>query len=51
MPGYLDIDVKYLPQMADKDRQRCLFMTIDRASRRFLVRICFARAAATLAAS
>ena len=32
-PGYLHIDVKYLPQMADENRRRYLFVAIDRATR------------------
>src|SRR6056297_4889 len=32
-PGYLHVDVKYLPQMADEDRRRYLFVAIDRATR------------------
>jgi hypothetical protein len=32
-PGYLHIDLKYLPQMADEDRRRYLFAAIDRATR------------------
>jgi transposase-like protein len=31
-PGYLHIDIKYLPQMADEDRRRYLFVAIDRAN-------------------
>lgn len=38
-PGYLHIDVKYLPQMADEDRRRYLFVAIDRATRWVFVRI------------
>ena len=38
-PGYLPIDVKYLPQMADEDRRRYLFVAIDRATRWVFVRI------------
>jgi hypothetical protein len=34
-PGYIHIDVKYLPKMADKPSRRCLweylFVAIDRA--------------------
>ena len=30
-PGYLHIDIKYLPQMADEERRRYLFVAIDRA--------------------
>ena len=32
-PGYLHMDVKYLPQMADETRRRYLFVAIDRATR------------------
>jgi transposase InsO family protein len=32
-PGFVHIDIKYLPQMADEDRRRYLFVAIDRASR------------------
>ncbi|MFT6287114.1 MAG: transposase InsO family protein [Alcanivorax sp.] len=32
-PGYLHIDVKYLPQMANETSRRYLFFTIDRATR------------------
>jgi transposase-like protein len=32
-PGYVDIEVKYLPQMADENRRRYLFVAIDRATR------------------
>jgi transposase InsO family protein len=32
-PGYLHIDVKYLPQMADQTSRRYLFVAIDRATR------------------
>lgn len=32
-PGYLHIDIKYLPQMADETRRRYLFVAIDRATR------------------
>jgi hypothetical protein len=38
-PGYLHIDIKYLPQMADKDRRLYLFVAIDRATRWVFVRI------------
>ena len=45
-PGYLHIDVKYLPQMADEDRRRYLFVAIDRATRWVFVRIYAAKTAA-----
>lgn len=32
-PGYLHMDVKYLPQMADETTRRYLFVAIDRATR------------------
>lgn len=32
-PGYVHIDVKYLPQMADETSRRYLFVAIDRATR------------------
>jgi transposase InsO family protein len=38
-PGFLHIDVKYLPQMADETRHRYLFVAIDRATRWVFVRI------------
>ena len=45
-PGYLHVDVKYLPQMADEDRRRYLFAAIDRATRWVFVRIYPAKTAA-----
>ena len=45
-PGYLHIDVKYLPQTADEDRRRYLFVAIDRATRWVFVRIYPAQTAA-----
>nr|WP_265508485.1 hypothetical protein [Paracoccus rhizosphaerae] len=45
-PGYLHVDVKYLPQMADEDRRRYLFVAIDRATRWVFVRIYPAKTAA-----
>ena len=45
-PGYLHIDVKYLPQMADEERRRYLFVAIDRATRWVFVRIHPAKTAA-----
>ena len=32
-PGFLHIDIKYLPQMPDETRRRYLFVAIDRATR------------------
>ena len=45
-PGYLHVDVKFLPQMADEDRRRYLFVAIDRATRWVFVRIYNAKTAA-----
>jgi transposase InsO family protein len=45
-PGYIHIDVKYLPQMADESRRRYLFVAIDRATRWVLIRIFNAKTAA-----
>ena len=38
-PGYIHIDVKYLPQMADESRRRYLFVAIDRATRWVFIRV------------
>jgi transposase InsO family protein len=38
-PGYIHIDVKYLPQMEDQTSRRYLFVAIDRATRWVFVRI------------
>lgn len=38
-PGYLHMDVKYLPQMADETQRHYLFVAIDRATRWVLVAI------------
>jgi len=32
-PGYIHMDVKYLPQMQDEDERRYVFVAIDRATR------------------
>jgi len=32
-PGFVHVDVKYLPQMKDEDQRKYLFVAIDRASR------------------
>ena len=32
-PGFIDIDIKYLPQMPDESARRYLFVAIDRATR------------------
>ena len=38
-PGFVHIDIKYLPQMPDEDLRRYLFVAIDRATRWVFVRI------------
>ena len=38
-PGYLHMDIKYLPQMADESKRRYLFVAIDRATRWVFVAI------------
>ena len=45
-PGFLHVDVKYLPQMADETTRRYLFVAIDRATRWVFVRIFKAKTAA-----
>jgi transposase InsO family protein len=45
-PGYLHIDVKYLPQMADETARRYLFVAIDRATRWVIIRVFKAKTAA-----
>ncbi len=48
-PGYLNVDVKYLPQMADEARRRrYLFVGIDRATRWVFVRIYPAKTATSV---
>ena len=37
--GYLYVDVKYLPEITDEFSRRCLFVAIDRATRRVFIRI------------
>jgi hypothetical protein len=32
-PGFVHIDVKYLPKMPDEDKHKYLFVAIDRATR------------------
>ena len=39
LPGYMHIDIKYLPKMADEDVRRYLFVAIDRATRWVFVRV------------
>lgn len=38
-PGFLHIDIKYLPQMPDETQRRYLFVAIDRASRWVYLRL------------
>lgn len=38
-PGYVHIDVKYLPQMADETARRYVFVAIDRATRWVYIQI------------
>lgn len=38
-PGYVHMDIKFLPQMADESRRRYLFVAIDRATRWVFVAI------------
>ena len=45
-PGFMHVDVKYLPQMADETTRRYLFVAIDRATRWVFVRILPAKTAA-----
>lgn len=45
-PGYVHVDVKYLPQMADETSRRYLSVAIDRATRWVFIRVFKARTAA-----
>lgn len=45
-PGFLHIDVKYLPQMPDETSRRYLFVAIDRATRWVFVRTMSSKTAA-----
>jgi len=45
-PGYLHMDMKYLPQMADQGRCLYFFVAIDRATRRVFIRVFNAKTAA-----
>jgi transposase InsO family protein len=38
-PGYVHVDIKYLPQMPDERQRRYLFVAIDRATRWVFVQI------------
>ncbi len=46
-PGYLHMDVKFLPQMADETKRRYLFVAIDRATRWVFVQVKANKSAAT----
>jgi transposase InsO family protein len=48
-PGYLHVDVKYLPVMPDETRRRYLFVAIDRATRWVYVEVLPNKSAATAA--
>ena len=50
-PGYLNANVKYLPQMADQTTRRYLFVAIDRATRSSLCASCPPRPPPTPAVS
>ena len=39
VPGFVHIDIKYLPQMPDEASRRYLFVAIDRATRWVVIRI------------
>ena len=45
VPGFVHVDVKYLPQMADQDKRRYLFVAIDRATRWVFVAVYAAKTA------
>ena len=45
-PGYIHIDVKYLPQMADETSHRYLFVAIDWANRWVFIRVYNSKTAA-----
>lgn len=45
-PGYLHVDVKYLPHMADESSRCYLFLAIDRATRWVFIRIYKSKTAA-----
>jgi transposase InsO family protein len=44
-PGFLHVDVKYLPQMPDETGRRYLFVAIDRARRWVFVRVMLTKTA------
>lgn len=39
VPGFVHVDVKYLPRMQDEERRRYLFVAIDRATRWVFVQV------------
>ena len=43
-PGFVHVDIKYLPQMAGETVRRYLFVAIDRATRWVYLRISLTRA-------
>jgi transposase InsO family protein len=45
-PGYIHVDIKYLPQMPDETQSRYLFVAIDRATRWVFVQIKSSKTAA-----
>ena len=45
-PGYLHVDVKYLPRMAEETSRRYLFVAIDLATRWVFIRIFKSKTAA-----
>jgi len=49
-PGFVHVDIKYLPQMPDEDAHRYLFVGIDRASRWVYVEMLGEKTAANAAA-
>ena len=49
-PGFVHVDVKYLPQMPDEDQRRYLFAAIDRATRWVYVELLDDKSAASASA-
>ena len=47
-PGFVHVDVKYLPQMPDEDHQQYLFAAIDRATRWVYVELLQDKSAASV---
>jgi len=50
-PGFVHVDVKYLPQMPDEDHRQYLFAAIDRATRWVYVELLQGKSAASPAVS